>query len=58
MNRRDFLWQSGGGLGGVALAALLGADGLLAAGAALIISHGTPAFCRALYNANEFVYVP
>ena len=33
MNRRDFLWQSGGGLGGVALAALLGADGLLAAAA-------------------------
>src|SRR5262249_54836829 len=31
MNRRDFLWQSGGGLGGIALAALLGRDGLLAA---------------------------
>src|SRR5881227_2902330 len=26
MNRRDFLWHSGGGLGGVALAALLGED--------------------------------
>ena len=25
---------------------------------ALIGSHGTAAFCRALYNANEFVYVP
>jgi hypothetical protein len=24
----------------------------------LIASHGTAAFCRALYNANEFVYVP
>jgi mono/diheme cytochrome c family protein len=24
----------------------------------LIGSHGAPAFCRALYNANEFVYVP
>ena len=24
----------------------------------LIHSHGTAAFCRALYNANEFVYVP
>jgi len=24
----------------------------------LIQSHGTQAFCRALYNANEFVYVP
>jgi hypothetical protein len=28
--RRDFLWQMGGGLGGVALAPLLAADGLLA----------------------------
>jgi hypothetical protein len=25
---------------------------------ALITTHGTAAFCRALYNANEFVYVP
>ena len=33
MNRRDFLWRSGGGLGGLALASLLGADGLLAADA-------------------------
>jgi hypothetical protein len=30
MNRRNFLFQSGGGLGGVALAAMLGADRLLA----------------------------
>src|SRR5207249_453561 len=30
-SRRDFLWHAGGGLGGVALASLLGADGLLAA---------------------------
>ena len=28
------------------------------AAVALIRSHGTPAFCRALYNANEFVFVP
>ena len=28
------------------------------AAARLIDSHGTAAFCRALYNANEFVYVP
>jgi mono/diheme cytochrome c family protein len=28
------------------------------AAVALIRSHGTGAFCRALYNANEFVYVP
>src|SRR5271168_1853950 len=30
-NRRSFLWRAGGGLGGVALAYLLGRDGLLAA---------------------------
>ncbi|HZZ77493.1 MAG TPA: DUF1501 domain-containing protein [Gemmataceae bacterium] len=30
MNRRDFLWQYGGGLGGIALASLLNDDGLLA----------------------------
>src|SRR5689334_4690937 len=30
MHRRDFLWHSGGGLGGVALAYLLGRDRLLA----------------------------
>ena len=28
------------------------------AAVALIGSHGSVAFCRALYNANEFVYVP
>lgn len=31
MSRRDFLWSSGGGLGGIALASLLGGEGLLAA---------------------------
>jgi hypothetical protein len=31
VNRRNFLWQSGGGLGGIALSYLLDADGLLAA---------------------------
>ncbi|CAN5908356.1 DUF1501 domain-containing protein [soil metagenome] len=30
MNRRDFLWRSGGGFGGLALAHLLGSEGLLA----------------------------
>ena len=29
MPRRDWLWQAGGGLGGIALASLLGAEGLL-----------------------------
>lgn len=32
-SRRDFLWQSGGGLGGLALAAMLGQDRALAADA-------------------------
>jgi hypothetical protein len=27
------------------------------AGAKLIAEHGLPAFCRAVFNANEFVYV-
>src|SRR5437588_5087232 len=30
MNRRDWLWQAGGGLGGIALVQLLGETGLLA----------------------------
>src|SRR5712692_2811232 len=33
INRREFLWRSGGGLGGIALASLLGSEGLLAADA-------------------------
>ena len=35
INRRELLWRAGGGLGGVALAWLLGAEGALADGAAL-----------------------
>jgi hypothetical protein len=30
LSRREFLWRSGGGLGGIALASLLGREGLLA----------------------------
>jgi hypothetical protein len=30
LDRREFLWKAGGGLGGIALAGMLGADGLLA----------------------------
>jgi hypothetical protein len=33
IDRRRFLWQSGGGLGGIALSYLLGQDGLMAAAA-------------------------
>jgi len=35
ISRRDFLWQSGGGLGGLALASMLGQDRALAAGGLL-----------------------
>ncbi|MES2792616.1 MAG: DUF1501 domain-containing protein [Planctomycetota bacterium] len=31
VSRRDFLWQAGGGLGGIALAAMLGDSGMLSA---------------------------
>src|ERR1700676_2303623 len=31
LSRRQFLWKSGGGLGGIALASLLGGEGLIAA---------------------------
>ena len=37
-SRREFLWEAGGGLGGVALAALLNGDGLLAAESATLKS--------------------
>ena len=30
IDHRNFLWQSGGGLGGIALSGMLGRDGLLA----------------------------
>jgi len=33
VSRREFLWRSGGGLGGIALASLLGREGLLGASA-------------------------
>jgi hypothetical protein len=45
MHRRDFLWRSGGGLGGIALAAMLRDEGLLGAadsvgsGAAATLHH-------------------
>ena len=39
-NRRSFLWQSGGGLGGVALSFLLGADSMLAADDRIALPRG------------------
>jgi hypothetical protein len=46
-NRRGFLWQAGGGLGGIALSYLLGVDGLLAAPAA---GKGRPEFNGGLHH--------
>ena len=39
ISRRDFLWQSGGGLGGIALAALLGEQSLLGAPTSGVLHH-------------------
>ena len=44
MDRRRFLWQMGGGLGGIALAQMLGRDGLLAA------DQGKPEFNGGLHH--------
>jgi hypothetical protein len=44
MDRRRFLWQMGGGLGGIALAHMLGHDGLLAA------EKGKPEFNGGLHH--------
>src|SRR3984885_11200925 len=44
MDRRSFLWHAGGGLGGIALAQMLGRDGLLAAG------QGKPEFNGGLHH--------
>ncbi len=41
LSRREFLWRSGGGLGGIALASLLGSEGLLCS-VARAASHGGP----------------
>jgi hypothetical protein len=42
LTRRDFLWRSGGGLGGIALASLLGSEGLLATDTIPLPSPATP----------------
>ncbi len=39
-NRREFLWQAGGGLGGVALAWMLGEEGVLAEGSRGALNGG------------------
>ncbi|MBI4327772.1 MAG: DUF1501 domain-containing protein [Chloroflexi bacterium] len=42
LSRREFLWRSGGGLGGIALASLLGGEGLLATAAEAAQSGARP----------------
>ena len=42
LSRRDFLWQSGGGLGGLALTAMLGREPLLAKGVLSGTLHHPP----------------
>ena len=39
LSRREFLWKSGGGLGGIALASMLGADNLLGADGTAGVLH-------------------
>lgn len=51
-NRRDFLWQTGGGFGGVVLTALLAADGFFARAAAPAIT-GAPLAPRKSHHASK-----
>lgn len=44
VSRREFLWRSGGGLGGIALASLLGNENLLGATPATLSAAGIPHF--------------
>ena len=39
-DRRDFLWRSGGGLGGIALASMLGRDGAFGATSEGLLADG------------------
>src|SRR5438046_5697125 len=50
LSRRDFLWRFGGGLGGVALAHLLGRNGLLAADEPAILTPASAALKGVLRN--------
>jgi hypothetical protein len=42
LSRREFLWRSGGGLGGIALASLLGSQGLLAQDKVAAVGKNAP----------------
>ena len=39
MNKRDFLWQSGGGLGGIALSSMIGANKLEGANTGRVLDN-------------------
>ncbi|MGI8965562.1 MAG: DUF1501 domain-containing protein, partial [Limisphaerales bacterium] len=45
-NRREFLWRFGGGLGGIAMAQLIGTEGLLAD----TLAKPNPAFNGGLHH--------
>jgi hypothetical protein len=55
LDRRRFLWRAGGGLGGVALAWLLSADGLLAEPGGAPVPAGTAARPRRRGRAKRIV---
>ena len=59
-SRREFLWEAGGGLGGVALAALLNGDGLLAGESATLKSPlaGKPAHFAARASSVIQIFCP
>jgi hypothetical protein len=59
MNRREFLWRSGGGLGGIALAHLLARDGLAATHHAARAKHVIQLFMSgAASQVDTFDYKP
>src|SRR5688572_22407908 len=53
LSRRDFLWRFGGGLGGVALAHLLGQHGLLATDATGSLAPSASALAGVLRNGTH-----
>lgn len=53
--RREFLWRSGGGLGGIALASLLGREGLLAPRLEASVSGPLPGFPQQAPRAKRVI---
>ena len=56
MNRRDFLWRTGAGLGGIALAHLLGGEGLLA-GAQVGVGPAMPGGVHSPAKAKRVIQI-